>query len=88
MKEQKYIEQLKKEGFKYIFTHEDSPNAYYPNHSHDSLTAHVVLEGELTLTIKGKNKTYKKGRRIDVNRDILHSAKIGPKGCRYIIGRK
>lgn len=82
------INQLKEEGFSHIYTHEDSPNAYYPNHAHLTLTAHIIVEGEIALTSEGKTKTYKKGERVDVPKNTVHSAKIGPNGCTYIIGEK
>jgi len=88
MNEQKAIEKLKQEGFTQVYTHEDAPNAYNPNHTHESLTAHIIIEGEMTLTMNNETKTYKVGDRVDVPAKATHSAKMGPKGCRYIIGEK
>ena len=79
---------LREEGFSNIFLWQDRPNAFYPGHTHSGVTAHIVLEGEITVTCQGVTKTYKAGDRFDVPKETVHSAKIGPKGCRYIIGEK
>ena len=51
-------------------------------------SAHVILEGELSLTMRGNARTYREGDRVDVPGGTVHSAKIGPAGCRYLIGEK
>ena len=88
MTQQEVEEQLIDEGFSGIFVHRDSPHAYYPDHMHSGITAHIVLEGEITVTSEGQTVTYKTGDRFDVPSGEVHSAKIGPDGCRYMIGEK
>jgi mannose-6-phosphate isomerase-like protein (cupin superfamily) len=78
--------QLQAEGFSHTFVWQDGPNAVYPDHTHGGLTAHIVLDGEMTLTMNGESKTYRVGERCDVGAGEVHSAKMGPKGCRYLIG--
>lgn len=86
--EQELEAQLISDGFSGIFIHRDSPNAFYPNHTHCGITAHIVLEGEITVTSEGKTLTYRTGDRFDVPAGEIHSAEIGPAGCRYMIGEK
>ena len=88
MTEQELKEQLRREGFSGIFIHSDSPNTFYPDHTHSGITAHIVLDGEITVTSEGKTVTYTKEERFDVPSGEVHSAKIGPNGCRYLIGEK
>lgn len=88
MTEKEFEEELRREGFSGIFIHRDSPNALYPNHTHSGITAHIVLEGEITVTSEGQTITYKAGDRFDVPSGEVHSATIGSKGCRYMIGEK
>jgi quercetin dioxygenase-like cupin family protein len=88
MDSRKMESQLKAEGFSHTFVWQDRPNAYYPDHTHDALTAHIILDGEMTLTVKGQSKTYQIGDRCDVAAGEVHSAKMGPAGCRYLIGEK
>jgi mannose-6-phosphate isomerase-like protein (cupin superfamily) len=80
--------ELKMEGFSHTFVWQDGPNAHYPDHTHSGLTAHIILDGEMTLTIAGQSKTYKAGERCDVRAGEVHSAQMGPDGCRYFIGEK
>ena len=88
IKEMELKDTLREEGFLGIFTHRDHPGAYYPDHTHRGTTAHIVLEGDISVTSKGETVTYSAGDRFDVPADTVHSAKIGPKGCLYIIGEK
>ncbi len=78
--------QLGAEGFSHTFVWEDGPHAFYPDHTHGGRTAHIILDGEMTLTTGGKSQTYRVGERCDVAAGAVHSAKMGPKGCRYLVG--
>jgi anti-sigma factor ChrR (cupin superfamily) len=80
--------QLAEEGFGDFFVWQDGPGAFYPDHTHGGLTAHVILEGEMTLTSEGRTRTYKAGQRADVPARAVHSARMGPQGCRYLVGEK
>jgi quercetin dioxygenase-like cupin family protein len=87
MSERDVEEQLRKEGF-FTYVHSDGPNAHYPDHTHDQLTAHIILKGEMWLTLDGKKHFLKSGDRLDIPKDAVHSAKMGPKGCTYLVGEK
>lgn len=80
--------QLREEGFSVVFRHRDRPNAQYPDHTHNGITAHIVIEGSITVTSGGKTATYGPGDRFDVPAGAVHSASVGPEGCLYIIGEK
>jgi mannose-6-phosphate isomerase-like protein (cupin superfamily) len=80
--------QLSEEGFLHSYVWQDGPNASYPDHTHAGETAHVILDGEMTLTQGGHTRTYGVGERCDVPAGAVHSAKMGPRGCRYLIGEK
>ena len=80
--------QLRSEGFSHTFVWQDGPHAFYPDHTHAGLTAHVILDGEMTLTMNGAVKTYSVGDRFDVPAGAVHSAQMGPQGCRYLVGEK
>ncbi len=86
--ENEYRKQLEAEGFTHTFTWQDGPHAFYPNHTHEGLTAHIILDGEMTLTINGNPVTYRAGERCDVPAGAAHSARVGPQGCRYLVGEK
>ena len=80
--------QLHSEGFLHTYVWQDGQNASYPDHTHAVETAHIVLEGEMTLTHGGATQTYGAGERCDVPSGAVHSARMGPRGCRYLIGEK
>jgi mannose-6-phosphate isomerase-like protein (cupin superfamily) len=80
--------QLRAEGFSQTFVQQDDPDTFYPDHTHARLTAHVILGGEMTLTVNGKSQTYRVGDRCDVPSGAVHSARMGIRGCRYLIGEK
>lgn len=88
MMEKEWLQKLQSEGFRDLFVWEDRPNAYYPPHTHPELAAHVILSGEMTLTIGGGEITVRAGERFDVKAGEVHAAKIGARGCKYIVGRK
>jgi len=79
---------LEAEGFSHTFVWQDGPGAFYPDHTHHDLTAHIILDGEMTLTMNGESQTYRVGDRCDVPAGTVHSAQMGPEGCRYIIGEQ
>ncbi|MBI1984177.1 MAG: cupin domain-containing protein [Acidobacteria bacterium] len=88
MPAQDWEQQLRAEGFKRVYTWEDGPMVHYPDHTHEAVSAHIILDGEMTVTVMGETRTYKVGDRFDVDPNTVHSARMGPKGCRYLIGEK
>lgn len=88
MDETRSAEQLRREGFSRTYVWQDGPNAHYPDHTHATETAHIILSGEMTLTMGGQAKTYRAGERCDVAAGATHSARMGPQGCRYLIGER
>ena len=86
--EESYRKQLEAEGFSHTFVWQDGPGAFYSDHTHTGLTAHIILDGEMTLYTDGKSHTYRKGERCDVAAGAAHSAQMGPNGCKYLVGEK
>lgn len=88
LNERELRRQLDAEGFSHTFVWQDGPDAFYPDHTHAGLTAHIILDGEMTLTMKGTSQTCRIGDRCDVPAGAVHSAQMGPRGCRYLVGEK
>lgn len=84
----KLEQQLRHEGYLHTFIWQDGPNAYYPEHTHPVETAHVILEGEMTLCENGATRTLHAGDRFDIRAGAPHSARMGPSGCRYLVGER
>ena len=88
MNEAALTRQLQREGFSHVYVSEDGPNAHYPAHTHGTETAHIILTGEMTLTMAGESRTFRSGERCDVPAKAVHSAAMGPRGCRYLVGER
>jgi uncharacterized cupin superfamily protein len=88
MDEGKLARTLEREGFRQTYVWQDAPNASYPDHTHATETAHIILSGEMTVTMDGDSRTYRAGERCDVPAGAVHSARMGPGGCRYLIGER
>jgi quercetin dioxygenase-like cupin family protein len=88
MDEVRLARSLEQEGFRQTYVWQDGPNASYPDHTHATETAHIILSGEMTLTMDGASCTYRAGERCDVRAGTVHSARMGPSGCRYLIGER
>lgn len=86
--EQEIKSQLIKEGFGGVFTYQDDPNFEYARHTHEKSAVHVILEGSMTLTDAEGAKELLAGERINIPAGTVHSAKMGPRGCKYIVGEK
>jgi hypothetical protein len=46
MDERELANNLEREGLGQTYVWQDRPNAHYPDHTHDTETAHIVLSGE------------------------------------------
>jgi len=86
--EKKLAEELQNEGFSITYIWGDGPNTRYLDHTHAEETVHIVLSGEMTLTLNGESRVYHAGERCDVPAGARHSAHIGRLGCRYLIGER
>jgi quercetin dioxygenase-like cupin family protein len=88
LKKEEIFEILKKESFKRIYAWEDYPGSYYPDHTHEFYSAHVVLDGKIKIRTNDGEFEFVEGDRFDVEKGEKHSAKVGPNGCIYIVGEK
>jgi hypothetical protein len=88
MDEQQWTAQLRAEGYDDVYVWEDGPNMHYPDHQHPEVSARIILQGEMTVTLKGQARTYLPGERFDIPGKTAYSAQVGPEGCKYLVGEK
>jgi mannose-6-phosphate isomerase-like protein (cupin superfamily) len=88
LNEEEFREQLLRQGFSRVYVWQDGAGTFYPDHTHEGVTAHIILDGEMTLSMRGGSKTYHTGDRCDVPAGAVHAARMGPEGCRYMIGER
>jgi len=88
MTEQQAEQQLKDEGFINIYVWQDGPSTYFSDRKHKTDSAHIILEGDISVTLKENTEIYKRGDRFDVQAGEEYSARSGSVGCRCITGEK
>jgi mannose-6-phosphate isomerase-like protein (cupin superfamily) len=86
--EQQWAQVLEADGFTRTYLWQDEPRAHYADHTHAEDSAHVILQGQMTIEMGGRSVTCRVGDRIDVPAGTVHSATMGPEGCRYLIGER
>lgn len=86
--EKEVIQELLEEGFDSVYAWGDSPGSIHPEHEHPFMSTHVILEGQITVFTDGEERIYRAEDRFDIPARKMHWAKIGPRGCKYVIGEK
>lgn len=57
------------------------PHAKVENHNHPTLHYGIVLDGELKIVQKDKQKIYKSGEVYFIDKCEVHGGSPGPNGC-------
>ncbi len=79
--------QLKKEGYKDIFSWSDSPNSFYDWHTHPYDEVRWVYSGEVIIGTEEGEFLLKPGDKMEIKPNTKHWAK-SEKGVSYICGSK
>lgn len=86
------IEEIKKRlrenSYLSISEYDDPPNEEFPDHIHEREELAVIISGSLGVTMNGVNYLLKSGDELVFPAKMIHSAKVGPDGCVYIVGEK
>ena len=85
-KEQEWTEKLESEGYRTIYVVHDEAHKFYTDHTHDTDAMHILLEGDMIVTVDGETSMYKAGDRFETKPHQVHSARMGQYGCSYIVG--
>jgi len=64
----------------------DTPGHYYPPHSHDCHEIIVATEGRIVFQAEGREVPVDAGEVLYLPEGTVHSARVGPEGCEYLIG--
>jgi quercetin dioxygenase-like cupin family protein len=83
-----FKEQLKSEGFPFVFEWTDAPDTIYTPHLHKGRVTFYITKGEIAVDILGKKLLITEGKRLDVPPAVIHSAKVGPQGCSFVVGEE
>ncbi len=82
----KWEELFVKDGYRQHWVQTDMAGYFYAEHEHPIDTAYAVVIGAMTIEMDGQSRVFREGERFDVPKHVFHSAKIGPKGCTFLIG--
>ena len=79
---------LREEGYLEVADRRMEPNKTNPEHSHEFDARLLVLEGEITITCNGDERTYRAGDTFAMSAGCLDTEQCGPQGVRYLAGRR
>jgi quercetin dioxygenase-like cupin family protein len=79
---------LEREGYPEIRTNALQPGCHNAEHSHAFDVLALVLEGDITLTIDGRARTYRAGDEFTMKAGCAHVEDVGPQGVKYLVGRR
>jgi quercetin dioxygenase-like cupin family protein len=77
---------LRREGFEVVHGGQN-PGFTEDLHAHDFDARIMVLGGEITVNRENKADTFRAGDHCEILAGCQHSAKVGPEGVAYIVGK-
>ena len=77
---------LRREGFEVVHGGQN-PGFTEDLHAHDFDARIMVLGGEITVIRDNKAETFRAGDHCEIPTGCQHSAKVGPEGVAYIVGK-
>lgn len=83
-----WMDKLTDEGYKDLTVWEVGPDTDFGQNTHDQVTVHVILKGELTMTDIHESITLYEGDQFEIPAGTTHSAMCGPDGLKMIVGTK
>lgn len=85
---ERYIAQLEKDGFSYIYEWQDEAGTVYPEHSHRGKVTICLTDGSITITLAGISSKLVAPTVFEIPVGVPHSAIVGPQGVIYIVGEE
>jgi quercetin dioxygenase-like cupin family protein len=80
--------ELREQGYQEVADRRMGANTTNPEHSHEFDARLLVLEGEMTITSEGEERTYRAGDTFAMTAGCRHTEHCGPQGVRYLAGRR
>jgi quercetin dioxygenase-like cupin family protein len=77
---------LRREGFD-VVNGGQAPGFTEELHAHDFDARIMVLGGEITVTRDSHSETFQAGAHCEIPAECQHTAKVGPEGVAYIVGK-
>jgi quercetin dioxygenase-like cupin family protein len=80
--------ELHEQGYAEVVDRRMKPNAVNPEHTHEFDARLLVLDGAMTVTAAGTERTYSAGDTFTMSAGCRHAERSGPVGVRYLAGRR
>ena len=80
--------EVRAQGYHEIADRRMEANSTNPEHAHEFDARLLVLEGEMTVTREGEERTYRAGDTFAMTAGCRHTERGGPEGARYLAGRR
>lgn len=72
--------------YSYVYTWKDAPNYEYPRHFHKGSSSLYIIQGQVEIFFEtGRLLLLSQWDVFDVPKNIFHTAKVGQKGCKYLV---
>jgi quercetin dioxygenase-like cupin family protein len=79
---------LREAGYDEILVREWEPGRVVPEHTHPFDARALVLDGEVSLSWNGQQRTFRAGDEFTMQAGVSHSETYGPTGARFLAGRR
>ncbi|MCK8787711.1 cupin domain-containing protein [Roseomonas sp. NAR14] len=79
---------LGRDGFTGVEVKALEPGRATPPHAHPFEVRALVLDGDITLTVDGRQDRYGAGQVFTMAAGHPHAETVGPDGVRYLVGRR
>jgi quercetin dioxygenase-like cupin family protein len=83
-----FEQELEGQGYREIVDRRMEAGAINPEHEHEFDARLLILEGEMTITCDGKERTYRAGDTFAMTAGRRHTEQCGSQGVRYLAGRR
>ena len=80
--------ELQQQGYAEMVDRRMEANSVNPEHAHEFDARLLVLEGAMTITSEGQERTYRAGDTFAMTAGCRHTEQSGPEGARYLAGRR
>ena len=80
--------ELRQQGYAEMVDRRMEANSINSEHAQEFDARLLVLEGAMTITVEGQQRTYRAGDTVAMTAGCRHTEECGSEGARYLAGRR
>ena len=80
--------ELRQQGYAEVVDRRMEANSVNPEHAHEFDARLLVIDGAMTISAEGQERTYRAGDSFAMTAGCRHIEQSGPEGARYLAGRR